>query len=94
MEALADALLDPAVTFVILRACRALALQLVMAICSKASNHSGSRLLQSISTFSKVLPQVPEAAGIVLEFLQRSSSIFDCLLAVDPSKTLDQVSDN
>lgn len=56
------------------------------------SNHSGSKLLQTVSTFSKILPQVPESAGIILSFLKKSSSIFDCLLAIDTSKSIDKVS--
>lgn len=90
-KSLCEALLNPEFTFIILRSCRAIILQLLLMIITDPSNHSGSKLLQTVSTCSKILPQVPEAAGIILSFLQKSSSIFDCLLALDTSKSIDQV---
>ena len=62
-----------------------------MIICTNVNNHNGSNLLQTVSTFSKIVSFVPETAGIILDFLKQSSSIFDCLLAIDPSKSIDKV---
>ena len=91
MVALMESLLDPKFTFIVLRTCRPLILHLVLLACEKASRSNGSCMLQVVSTLSKLLSLVPEAAGLVLELMCKSTSIVDYLMALQPGLPLSQV---